>query len=415
MKIGEAVIVGLSALRKNKMRALLTMLGIIIGVAGVVGVVSVGSGARTLVLSELQRIGQANTLAVWRRDWIKKNGRWQRVRSDEHLELEDGLAIRSNCPSVKSVLPDIGGVGVHLKYKDLDKNSKADGTVPEFQTVRNWHVQSGRFISSEDIDDGARVCVIGSKVWDELCNKNPYIIGDEIQVNGIRFTVIGVMEEKGDSMASKGWDDQILIPLTAMQMRLMNVGSTVGALFIQSESFESLDQTEAEVKRVLGWRHKDADEIFDFWSAKKEIKSVERVSAIIKGLLGGVASIALLVGGIGIMNIMLVSVTERTWEIGLRKAVGAKRRDILLQFLIESAVISIVGGITGIFIGVAFGTGAAKLFSTFVAKGTDWPSVVSVSSILVATSVSFVIGVVFGLYPANRAAKLTPTEALRQK
>jgi putative ABC transport system permease protein len=176
-----------------------------------------------------------------------------------------------------------------------------------------------------------------------------------------------------------------------------------------------VDEAEGEVMRVLNWRHRDADTVFEIWTAKKEMDSVGKVSNIIKGLLGGVASIALVVGGIGIMNIMLVSVTERTWEIGLRKAVGAKRRDVLLQFLIESAVISVAGGIVGILIGVFFGIGAAKLFSTFVAKGTDWPSVVSLQSVIVASSVSFIIGIIFGLYPANRAAKLMPTEALRQK
>jgi putative ABC transport system permease protein len=287
--------------------------------------------------------------------------------------------------------------------------------VPAYQTSRNWYAERGRFLSSEDVDSGAKVCAIGYKVWEDLCDKKDDVIGDEIQVNGIRFTIIGLMEEKGDSMATQGWDDQIFIPLTAAQMRILNAGKRVGSFMIQAKSFEVVDKAEKEVMRVLNWRHKDADTAFDTWTAKKEMDSVGKVSNIIKGLLGGVASIALVVGGIGVMNIMLVSVTERTWEIGLRKAVGAKRRDVLFQFLIESAVISVTGGIIGILIGVFFGIGAAKLFSTFVAKGTNWPSVVSIQSIIVASSVSFAIGIVFGLYPANRAAKLMPTEALRHK
>lgn len=402
-------------MRKNKMRSLLTMLGIIIGISGVVGVVSVGSGAKSLVLSELERIGQSNMIIVWRRGWVKKDGRWQRVHSNEYLEYDDAEAIEANCPSINSVLPEIWGVNVRLKYKDKDKNSKANGTVPGYQMNRNWYAGRGRFLSKEDVDSGAKVCVIGTKVWEELCDKNEYIVGDEIQINGIRFTVIGIMEEKGDSMATQGWDDQIFIPLTAMQMRILNYGNRVGAFLIQAKSFEAIDQAEKELMRVLEWRHKDAKDVFETWTAKKEIDGVEKVSNIIKGLLGGVASIALVVGGIGIMNIMLVSVTERTWEIGLRKAVGAKRRDVLFQFLIESAVISVAGGIIGILIGVFVGIGGAKLFSAFVAKGTNWPSVVSIQSVIVASSVSFVIGIVFGLYPANRAAKLMPTEALRHK
>lgn len=415
MNITEGIIVGLSGLRKNKMRSLLTMLGIIIGISGVVGVVSIGSGAKTLVVGELERIGASNVVVVWRRNRVRKDGRWQRIRSTDYLELDDAAAVEANCPSVVSVLPEIGGISVRLKYKDKDKDSKADGTLPAYQIARRWKVAKGRFISQEDVDLTAKVCVIGTKVWEDLCDKKETVVGDEIRVNDMRFTIIGVMEEKGDNMATQGWDDRIIIPLTTVQKRLINSRNRIGSLFVQAKSFEAVERAEKEVMRVLAWRHKDAKKVFDTWTAKKEVKNVEKVSGIIKGLLGGVASIALVVGGIGIMNIMLVSVTERTWEIGLRKAVGAKRRDILLQFLIESAVLSVSGGIIGIIIGVFVGIGGAKLFSTFVAKGTNWPSAVSIQSIVIASSVSFIIGVVFGLYPANRAAKLMPTEALRHK
>jgi len=415
MNITEGLTIGLSSLRKSKMRSLLTILGIIIGISGVVGTVSVVSGGRKLILSELERVGATNEIAIWRREWVKKDGRWERIKSNEYLEYDDVSAIEANCPSVQSARPEIWGIPVHLKYRDKDRDSKSNGIVPIFQVHRNWFAEKGRFISQEDVDSGAKVCVIGWKVWDDLCNKKENIVGDEININGIRFTIIGVMEEKGDTMGSQGWDDQVLMPLTTMQMRLMNLGNIVGSINIMAKSFEVVDQAEKDAMRVLVWRHKDADKVFDSWTAKKMMKNIENVSLIIKGLLGGVASIALLVGGIGVMNIMLVSVTERTWEIGLRKAVGAKRRDILLQFLIESAVLSVSGGILGILTGVFVGIGGAKLFSTFVAKGTDWPSVVSIQSIIIATSVSFLIGIIFGLYPANRAAKLTPTEALRHK
>ena len=415
MNITEGLLVGLSGLRKNKMRSLLTMLGIIIGISGVVGVVSIGSGAKTLVLGELERIGASDTIAVWRRDRVRKDGRWQKIRSTDYLEIEDASAIENNCPSVESVLPDLSGLSVRLKYRDRDKDSKADGTLPIYQISKRWFVRDGRFISQEDVDLVAKVCVIGSKVWEDMCDKRNNVVGDEIRVNDMRFTIIGIMEEKGDNMATQGWDDRIIIPLTTAQRRLMNMGDRVGSLIVQAKSFEMVEKAEKEIMRVLSWRHKDAKMVFESWTAKQAVKDVEKVSGIIKGLLGGVASIALVVGGIGIMNIMLVSVTERTWEIGLRKAVGAKRRDVLFQFLIESAVISVSGGIIGILIGVFVGIGGAKLFSTFVAKGTDWPSVVSIQSIIIASSVSFIIGIVFGLYPANRAAKLMPTEALRHK
>jgi len=415
MNVTEGFIIGLSSLFKNKMRSILTMLGIIIGISGVVGVVSIGSGARKLILSEFERIGASNEIIIWRKDWVKIGEHWERIKSNEYLENEDALAIAANCPDASIVHTEIGSIDIQLKYRDKDKIAKAIGTVPVYPINRNWPIDKGRFLSQEDIDTGAKVCVIGWKTWDEVCGKSENIIGDEIQINGIRFTIIGVMTEKGNTMATQGWDELSFLPITTVQKRLTNLNNRVGTIQIKAKSFDVVNKVESQAMKVLAWRHNDAYKIFETWTAKKEIKNVEKVSMIIKGLLGGVASIALIVGGIGVMNIMLVSVTERTWEIGLRKAVGAKRRDVLLQFLIESATISLSGGVVGILIGVIFGIGGAKLFSTFVAKGTNWPSVVSFQSIIIATSVSFIIGVVFGLYPANRAAKLMPTEALRHK
>jgi putative ABC transport system permease protein len=415
MNVTEGLIIGLSSLFKNKMRSLLTMLGIIIGISGVVGVVSIGSGARKLILSEFERIGASNEVIIWRRDWVRKGGHWERVKNNEFLDNEDALAIAANCPDARIVHTEIGSLDVQLKYRDKDKLSKIIGTSPVYSLNRNWFVDKGRFLSQDDIDNGAKVCVIGWKIWDEVCGKKENIVGDEIQINSIRFTIIGVMQEKGNTMATQGWDELSFLPITTVQRRLTNLGDRVGTIQIQAKSFDVVGNVESQAMKVLAWRHDDAYNAFETWTAKKAIKDVEKVSMIIKGLLGGVASIALVVGGIGVMNIMLVSVTERTWEIGLRKAVGAKRRDILLQFLIESATISVAGGAIGVFAGVLFGVGGAFLFSTFVAKGTHWPSVVSLQSIAIATSVSFIIGIVFGVYPANRASKLMPTEALRQK
>jgi len=415
MNVTEGLIIGLSSLFKNKMRSLLTMLGIIIGISGVVGVVSIGSGARKLILSEFERIGASNEVIIWRRDWVRKGGHWERVKNNEFLDNEDALAIAANCPDARIVHTEIGSLDVQLKYRDKDKLSKIIGTSPVYSLNRNWFADKGRFLSQDDIDNGAKVCVIGWKIWDEVCGKKENIVGDEIQINSIRFTIIGVMQEKGNTMATQGWDELSFLPITTVQRRLTNLGDRVGTIQIQAKSFDVVGNVESQAMKVLAWRHDDAYNAFETWTAKKAIKDVEKVSMIIKGLLGGVASIALVVGGIGVMNIMLVSVTERTWEIGLRKAVGAKRRDILLQFLIESATISVAGGAIGVLAGVLFGVGGAFLFSTFVAKGTHWPSVVSLQSIAIATSVSFIIGIVFGVYPANRASKLMPTEALRQK
>jgi putative ABC transport system permease protein len=276
---------------------------------------------------------------------------------------------------------------------------------------RRWTIQTGRFLTKRDIEEASQVCVIGSKIWEELC-KRADVLGNQIRINRMRFTVVGIMEEKGDTMATQGWDRNVFMPITTMHHRIRGE-DRVSQLLVQATSYETVDKALEETKRAMKWRHPNADVAFRYWTAKEALDEVGQVTLIIKALLGGVASIALIVGGIGIMNIMLVSVVERTWEIGLRKAVGAKRRDILFQFLIESAVLSIAGGLMGIVGGIMFGVGVAKLVSIFVFKGVNYPSAISLTAMGVAFLTSALIGLFFGLYPANRASKLTPTEALR--
>jgi putative ABC transport system permease protein len=414
MNMSEAVLIGFSSLGKTKLRTFLTMLGIIIGIAGVVGIVSVGGGAKRLVLYEFERIGGSNMLWVYRLDRIRQpDGKYVPNRFPDFLEYEDALLIQATCPNVVNVSAELPDIPITVEYNGKSMQTKGIGVAPEYQAGHRWTVQSGRFIAKRDVEDASLVCVIGSEIWQELCDGGD-VIGAQIRVNRMRFTVIGIMEEKGDTMATQGWDRWMLFPITTVQRRMFGF-PYVGVIFVQATSFETVDKALEEVRRVLKWRHKNADIAFKYETAKDALKEVGKVTLIIKGLLGGVASIALIVGGIGIMNIMLVSVVERTWEIGLRKAVGAKRRDILLQFLIESAVLSISGGLIGILVGVFFGIGVAKLVSIFVFKGVDYPSVVSLRAIAAAFFTSAFIGFFFGLYPANRAAKLTPTEALRRR
>ena len=229
-----------------------------------------------------------------------------------------------------------------------------------------------------------------------------------------RFTVVGVMEEKGDGFATQGWDSRVIIPITTMRIRFVGQYKGGMILWAHATNYETVEQAVAELKVALRQRH-DSEKYFDFFTAKEIIKQVNNASRIIQMLLGGVASIALLVGGIGIMNIMLVSVTERTAEIGLRKAIGARRKDILIQFLIESIVLSICGGLIGIFIGSSLASGTGWILAKFVIKTADWPAVVSVQAAVIAFSVSALIGIFFGIYPANKAAGLMPTEALRHE
>jgi len=409
MKITQGFILGLAALRKNKLRSLLTMLGIIIGISAVVGMVSVGGGAQRLVLAEFERIGGATLIVVYRPEHIKKDDRWVRNKSTEYLRLEDEAEIIANCPSVDKISSEISGFDLPASRGNKHKNVRMASGTPGGEYARNWFAETGRFIQKDDIENNAKVCLIGTEVKNYFFDRTDPI-GKELKIANVRFNVIGIMEEKGNKMATEGWDDTVIIPLTTMQTRFIGK-KIVGNFFIQAKSFELIDHAIAEINIVLERLHPDG--VFEIFSAKKIIEEVGNVSRILQVLLGGVAAIALFVGGIGIMNIMLVSVTERTHEIGLRKAVGAKPRDILIQFIVEAIVLSLIGGLVGVFIGAGIGNGGSWLISKFLIKDTHWPAVVSQWAAIIALLVASLIGVIFGSYPAYKAANLTPVEALR--
>jgi putative ABC transport system permease protein len=228
----------------------------------------------------------------------------------------------------------------------------------------------------------------------------------------VRLTVIGVMEEKGDSMDTEGWDDRFIIPITTLQQRFKGQ-KNIERIRIEVDDLDQMARITEDTKRVLGRIHKNSGEEYQYWTAMEELATAEKVGGTMKTLMGGIAGIALVVAGIGVMNIMLVSVTERTKEIGLRKAIGAKRSDILLQFLVEASVLTIVGGVLGAIAGVFMGQLFAWVITSFVWEGSNWPSVISVTTMVVAFAVSMGIGIFFGLYPANKAAKMTPVDAIR--
>ena len=411
MQITQGVSVGLAALRRNKLRSVLTTLGIIIGIAAVVAVVSVGGGAEHLILIEMERAGGAGMIVCFRKEHIRRDdGRYVENKHPEYIEYRDLAFILENCPSLKFAAAQ-SGMHRRVSHKHVNQSLQVHGVTPLFQNVNNWYVETGRFFTEEDMQRADPICLIGSEVHKDLFKMdNP--IGREIKIDRERFTVIGVMEEKGNMMATEGWDNRVIMPLTTMGNRF--IGNRKGwiILFGQAENYEKVEQAVAEIKVAFRQLHED-EKYFDFFTAKEMIKQVGQVSRIVQILLGAVASIALFVGGIGIMNIMLVSVTERTREIGLRKAIGARRADILIQFLIEAIVLSICGGLIGIFIGSALATGSGWVISKFLIKDANWPAVVSLQAAVIAFCVSALIGIFFGLYPANKAARLTPTEALR--
>ena len=411
MQITQGVSVGLAALRRNKLRSVLTTLGIIIGIAAVVSVVSVGGGAKHLIRVELERIGGAGMIVCFRKEAIRReDGSYIENKHPEYIEYEDLAFIVDNCPSLKLATAQ-SGMNLPVSHKHVNQSLDVQGVTPFYPEANNWYVQFGRFITENDIERRDPVCVIGSEVHKDLFQmRDP--IGLELRIGQERFTVIGVMEEKGNSMASEGWDNRVIIPITTLGIRFIGRYKGWIHLFCQAESYDKVEQAVAEIKVAIRQLHGD-EKYFEFFTAKQIIKQVGNVSRIVQILLGGVASVALFVGGIGIMNIMLVSVTERTREIGLRKALGAKRRDVLTQFLIEAIVLSVCGGLIGISIGGSLASISGFIISKLMKA--SWPAIVSVEAALIAFGVSAFIGVFFGLYPANKAAGLTPTEALRHE
>ena len=414
MQIIQSLLIGLAALRRNKLRSLLTMLGIIIGISAVVGMVSIGDGAKFLVLAEFERMGGSDLIICFRPNWIQReDGTWEQNKAPVYLEYEDIDAVMTACPSIKSITGEIDTMAQPISYKGETKHFRFEGVTPLYQEVHNWYVQSGRFIQQEDLDRNESVCVIGAQVQNDLFGKTDPI-GQELKIGRQRFTVIGVMEEKGDKMATEGWDKRLIIPFTTMWTRFIGDQRRGFELWMKAENFEKVDQALAEVMVTMRRRH-GSEEHFQFYTAKAVLEQVGKVSQVLKILFGGVASISLLVGGIGIMNIMLVSVTERTREIGLRKAVGAQRRDILQQFLVESVVLSVSGGLIGILISGFITFAAAWGVTTFLIKETEWPAVVSLWAAIIAFGSSALIGIIFGILPAYKAALLMPTEALRHE
>ncbi len=411
MQITQGVSVGLAALSRNKLRSVLTTLGIIIGIAAVVAVVSVGGGAEHLVLLEMERAGGAGMIVCFRKQHIRRDdGSYIENKHPEYIEYNDLAFVLETCPSIK-VATAQAGMDLRVSHRYNNRSLQVHGVTPSFQEVNNWYAEKGRFFNENDMELRDPICVIGSEVHKELFDMaDP--IGKELRIGSGRFTVIGVMEAKGNNMATEGWDNRVIIPYTTMKIRFIGTRKGWMVLFAQADSYDKVEQAVAELKVAMRQQHGD-EKYFDFFSAKQVIERVGNVSRIIQVLLGAVASIALFVGGIGIMNIMLVSVTERTREIGLRKSIGARRTDILIQFLIEAVVLSVCGGLIGIFIGSGLATGSGWVISKFMIKDATWPAVVSVQAAAIAFGVSAFIGVFFGIYPANKAAGLMPTEALR--
>ena len=406
MNLWQAILEALESLSANKLRTGLTMLGIVIGVGAVIAMLAVGTGAQDTITGSISGLG-SNLLFVFGGNFTED------IRIEKPLTLSDAEALADpfQAPAIAAVAPAIQGNGT-VTYSSETANTEITGVTPEYGEVRNYGLLEGEFINEEHVLGRASVVLLGPEVADKLFGRRDGITGEIVRISGQPFRVLGVLEPKGGSSFGSQ-DDLVLVPFTTALNRLIyRTRDRVDIILVQVVSAEMVPQATDEISQILRTRHRTelgADD-FTIFSQQDFVATAQTITNVLTIFLGGIAAISLLVGGIGIMNIMLVSVTERTREIGLRKALGARKRDILIQFLTESSLLSLFGGLIGIGLGwlISFIVGRIAASS-----GTPFNPVVGLDAVLLATIFSTAVGLFFGLYPANRAANLEPVEALR--
>lgn len=400
----ESILIAFEGLNANKLRAILTMLGIIIGVGSVIAMVSLGLGVQQKVQNSIASLG-SNLLIVAPGASSSPGSVRSAAGSNITLTNQDAKAIAKEIGGIKYVAPTVSSM-YQLIYGNQNWNSKVQGATPEFLAIRDFKIAGGRFFSTSDDDARARVAVVGQTVVTNLFgNVNP--VGQTIRIGKAPFRVIGVLASKGQSTMGQDQDDTVIIPLTTAQERLIGI-TYLNNISVQAESDNVIDKVQKDITTLLRTRHHlaiKADNDFTVSNLTAIMSTMQETTSSLTLFLGSVAAISLVVGGIGIMNIMLVSVTERTREIGIRKALGATYKTILLQFLIEAIVISVTGGLFGIALGIAGAYGVSLV--------AGWNTVISSVAIIAAFGVSVMIGLFFGIYPARKAALLDPIDALR--
>ena len=400
------VSIALRALRVNLMRSFLTMLGIMIGIGAVIVMVAVGSGATKMVADQIATMG--SNLILILPGSSSSGGIHMGMGTASTLTLDDVKAIMAECPSVAQAAPEQHG-SAQLVAGNMNWSTSLNGTTSAFLIIRDWKITQGREMTQSEVDTGQKVCLLGSTVATTLFGDDDPT-GKQVRIKGIPFTVIGLLATKGRSAQGSDQDDVVIMPITTAQRKILGTSfpGTVGPVLVQAKSESLLPKAQEEISALLDQRHhispsKERD--FTVRNLSEILAVSQQSTKVMSMLLGAVASISLIVGGIGIMNIMLVSVTERTREIGIRMAIGAREGDILLQFLAEAVLLTVLGGLIGIAIGVA----TAYIISALL----GWPTLVSGAAIGMAVAFSSAIGIFFGYYPARKAARLNPIDALR--
>ena len=404
----QAVRIALRSLRVNKLRSALTMLGIIIGVGAVITMVAVGAGAQARVAEQIQSLG--SNLIIVLSGSVTAGGVRMGTSSQQTITEDDSAAIAREIPAVQVSAPSVRG-NAQIVFGNLNWATGVQGVTPDYFEAREWPVVNGRAFGPEDLDGATKVVLLGQTTALNLfAEADP--VGQIVRIKKVPFTVVGILDRKGQNSWGQDQDDIVIIPLSTAKKKVLGKSNSnpraVSSISVKIRPDEDMSEAETQIRELLRQRHRlQGYQDDDFWlrNLSEILQTQEDASKVMTYLLAAIASVSLLVGGIGIMNIMLVSVTERTREIGLRMAVGARGRDILSQFLIEAVTLSLIGGI----IGIAAGLGGAEALSYFA----EWRTLVSAQAIAVAFGFAAAIGIFFGFYPARKAAQLDPIEALR--